>query len=128
MSHCVGNVNPVWIISLPLLPIQCGFKKNNLNCQGAVLLVFRSFLERVALNIVVVLVYLWKEMSSGSSYSIILIPPYSRFSFVDQGNLDFSTMPDILLFIFVDRQSCMLCCTKCQTEIESYKFKKQTII
>ena len=41
--------------------------------EPSVLLVFRSFSTRVALYVVVVLMFLLGEVSSGSSYSIILI-------------------------------------------------------
>lgn len=46
-----------------------------LNYRRAVLLVFSLFSERVVLYVVVALVLLWEEMSAGSSYSSILIPP-----------------------------------------------------
>ena len=46
-----------------------------LNYRRAVLLVFSLFSERVVLYVVVALVLLWEEMSAGSSYSSIFIPP-----------------------------------------------------
>ena len=58
----------LWVLarSLPLLPVSMWFFLYIPNCRRVVLLVFRSFAERV-------LVCLWEEVSPGSSYSIILI-------------------------------------------------------
>lgn len=58
-------------LSLPpisLWPFLC-----ILSCRKYVLLVFKLFSEIVVLFVVVVLVYLWEEVCSGSSYFAILI-------------------------------------------------------
>lgn len=64
----------------------------------------------------------------GSSYSAILSPPCPHFCFVDQNNLDFSTLFDILLYVFVDRQACVLYHTKCQIELQSYIIEKHNLV
>ena len=70
------SVGPDWIVSLPPPTHLDVFFLYILNCIRAILLVFRSFSEKVVLYVVVVLLCLWEEVSSGSSYSTILIPPH----------------------------------------------------
>lgn len=90
------------------------------------LLAFRSFSEIVALLSSVIQV--WQGVNLGSSYSAILTPLCPHFCFVDQGNLDFSTLLDILLYVFVDRQACVLSHTKYQIELQSYIIKKHNLV
>ena len=71
----------VWTRSLFLPSSQtlCGsflFKFfYSFGCRKAMLLVVRSFSARIALYVAVVLMCSWEEVSSGSSYSTMLIPP-----------------------------------------------------
>ena len=84
MGHHTGDVGDQ-ITPLPLLPV---------------LLVFRSFSERVALYVVVVLVCPWEEVSSSSSYSAILIPPFFEDFIILFVNYLVTLL--FLLFSFVD--------------------------
>ena len=62
------------LISLPLLPILY-FLLYTFRCRRSFLLVFRSFLSIVALQIIVTLVCPWEEVSSGFSYFAIMVTP-----------------------------------------------------
>ena len=69
----MGRVGSDKNTSLPLLPISIWPFLCILSCRKSVLLVFRSFLEIVVLHLIVALVCLWEEVTSGSSYSSILV-------------------------------------------------------
>lgn len=73
---------PDQTVSLPLLPISGWCFLYILSCVRSFLLVLRSFSEIVVLNVVVVLVCLSEEVSSGSSSSAIWILPSARFHFL----------------------------------------------
>lgn len=68
---------------------------HNLGCRRAVLLVFRSFSARVSLFVVVVLMFSWGEVISGSFYPMILISTsvvvfyYNVFKFFVCDNVGF---------------------------------------
>lgn len=92
------------------------------------LLIFSMCSARTVPCADVFLMQLWGQKCSTSSYSAILTPLCPHFCFVDQGNLDFSTLLDILLYVFVDRQACVLSHTKYQIELQSYIIKKHNLV
>lgn len=83
LPNC-GPLHQGWgkTISLVLLPLSCDL--SILCCVGAVLLVFRSFSEGIHPCATVDLVYLWEEVSSGSSYAAILslLSPFHSMRFI----------------------------------------------
>lgn len=76
-SHCTRSVAPDKTTALLFLSLSMWLFLFVFSCRKASLLVFRSFLERVVLYVVAVLVCLWEEVSSGSSYA-----PLSNLLFV----------------------------------------------
>ena len=69
-------------------PMQCLY---NLSYRKSALLVFKSFSEIVVLHTVVVLVCLWKEMSSGSPAQLSCFPNIHSWDF--PGSLVVKTLP-----------------------------------
>ena len=61
-----------YTVSLPLLPISLWLFLLSIIVGRSFLLPFQSFASIVALQIIVILVCLWEDVSSGSSYSAIL--------------------------------------------------------
>lgn len=82
-GHCTWGVDSDSTTSLALLPLQMWPCLYILSCRKSVLLVFRLVSEMVVLYVVAVSVCPWDDMSSGSSYSAILIqiPYYLTFKF-----------------------------------------------
>lgn len=69
------DVGPNYIASSPFLPDYVRFfLKTMCGCGKAILLVFRSFSERVGSTYSCSLHVFFREVSSGSSYSVKLIP------------------------------------------------------
>ena len=72
-AHLPVQVSPGREPNMGLDPLLFGGLLQVLNCRKSVLLVFRLFSEIVVLYVVVVSVSSWDNVSSGSSYSTILI-------------------------------------------------------
>lgn len=78
------------------------------SCRNSFLLVFRSFLWIVTLYMVVILLFLWEEMSSGSSYSAALVSRtrVELFNF-EESTLSIFILLQFMLFMLPPKNLCL---------------------